>query len=380
MKKILYVATVGGFLPQFQRNDVKIMQEKGYEVHYAANFNVPIYSFDEEELEKQGIVLHHINIEKSIFKVFKNVKAIKEVKSVIDEEVIDIVHCNNPMGGVAGRVAGRFSKNRPYVIYTAHGFHFYKGAKVINWLCFYPVERFLARWTDAIICINKEDRKRAATFRLKKNGFVDQIHGVGVDMNRFSARKSLRDDVREELGVPKDAFHIVTAAELNDNKNQSTIINAISKCSNINIYYSICGKGPNHDRLLKLIEEKNLKDRVRLLGYRNDMERILQSADVFAFPSVREGLGIAAVEALSCGVPLLAADNRGTREYAVNYRNALVYKPYDVNGFALGIRHLVADTDYLERLADCSRESVSLFNINETDLKMREIYDRVCNE
>jgi len=375
MKKILYITTISGFLPQFEKNDVKIMQEMGYEIHYASNFHNPIYFFDKNKLIEQGIILHQIDVLKSPLKLRENVRAVRQLRQIIDEEQIDVIHCHNPMGGVAGRAAAHLSSAAPYVIYTAHGLHFYQGAPLLNWLLFYPAEKFLARWTDVIVTINEEDYLRVKRkFRLKPHGLVKQIHGVGVDMKRFRSRPEESVRKRKELGIPETAFHIVTAAELNDNKNQKVIIEAIAGLDRKNICYSLCGKGSNEEALRKLVAEKHLEDRVRLLGFRTDMEEILQTADVFAFPSIREGLGIAAVEALACGVPLIVSDNRGSREYAENDRNSIVCEASDVESFRQAIRRLYEDAEYRERLAGYCRRSAEKFSVRETMEIMRTVY------
>lgn len=374
-KKILYVTTISGFLPQFEMNDVKVMQDLGYEVHYASNFMNQVYSFDKEELVNRGIRLHHIDIEKQPFKIIKAVKAARQIKRILDSENIDIVHCHNPMGGVCARIAAWRSTVKPYVIYTAHGLHFYKGAPLINWLAFYPVEKLLAHLTDTIITINQEDYLRVKQhFRLKKNGHVEQIHGVGVDMDRFRPRREQAADMRRELGIPIDAFHIVTAAELNKNKNQQVIIDAIAGLHIKDIYYSICGSGGMKAELERMIEERGLKDRVRLLGFRKDMENVLQTADVFAFPSKREGLGIASVEALACGVPIIALNNRGTREYTINGVNGIMCDENDAEQFSRAIEKMFMNFEYRRHCMENSRASVRMFADDMIIANMKRIY------
>lgn len=389
MKRVLFVTTISGFLPQFEKNDVKLLKQMGCQIHYASNFTNPIYAFDKTELEKNGVALHQIDIEKSPAKINKNIKAIKQLIKIIDENDIDIVHCHNPMGGVAARIAARTGKRKPKVIYTAHGFHFYKGAPIMNWLLFYVAERFLARYTDIIVTINREDYIRAKKFRLKKNGEVYLIHSVGVDKEKFAPRPELRETKRVELGIPTDAFHIVTAAELNENKNQKVVIEAVAALKNkskihadkaYNIYYTICGKGPNEDKLRELIKAYGLENNVSLLGYRTDMDEILQTADVFAFPSIREGLGVAAIEALMCNVPLIAADNRGTREYASDGNNGIVCRYDAVDEFEEAIELLYGNTAYRKRMADRCRESVKKFTIEEVEKTMTKVYTRALGE
>lgn len=373
-KKVLFVTTVSGFLPQFESNDVKLLKEMGFEIHYASNFKNPIYAFDEEILKYLEIIPHQIDIAKSPVRVRMNVRAVSQIRKVIDENEIDMVHCHNPMGGAAARIAAGISKRKPYVIYTAHGFHFYKGADWRNWLLFYTAERFLARFTDQIITINREDYLRAGHFRLKKDGSVHQIHSVGVDEQRFMPRREIAAKKRRELFIPEDAFHIVTAAELNENKNQKIIIESLARLRNPKIHYSLCGKGPNEASLRELIAEKGLQEQVHILGYRTDMEEILQTADCFAFPSHREGLGVAAVEALLCGTPLVASDNRGTREYAVNGKNSIVCHADSVKEFAAAIDLLYKDKDKRSAMAQNCRASVEQFTIKEVEKTMRLLY------
>lgn len=377
VKKILIVTTISGFLPQFEKNDVKILQEYGYEIHYASNFNNPIYYCNQEQLREQGIVLHQIDIDKSPLSIVRNVKAFFSIRHIIKSEKINAVHCHNPVGGVVGRLATVGLRKRPYVIYTAHGFHFYKGAPWKNWVLYYTAEKLMARFTDQIVTINKEDLELARKFKLRKNGKVDKICGVGVDNTRFVRNEAQNALIRGQLNIPIDAFHIVTAAELNDNKNQAVIIEAIAELGRSNVYYSICGSGPNEEVFKKLIKEKNLEKQVKLLGYRNDMPDILSAADCFAFPSKREGLGIAAVEALLCGVPVIGADNRGTREYLRDDSNGIVCKSNKKEGYVKAIRALMDNPNLRRRYSQTCRDSAIRFTTNEVDRVMRAVYQNI---
>lgn len=379
MKKVLIITTISGFLPQFEKNNVKLLREAGCELHYASNFKNPIYTFKKADLKTQGIRLHQIDIAKSPFKFATNFRAVRQLLRIIRENDIEIIHCHNPMGGVAGRIAAGLCRRKPYVIYTAHGFHFYKGAPKKNWLLFYPAEWLLARMTDILVTINREDYERAKRLPLKAGGAVFQIHSVGVDKERFSPNKEINEEKRRKLHVPARAFHIVTAAELNENKNQKVIIDAISMLPQEDIYYSICGKGTEEDSLRKLIREKGLENRVRLLGFRTDMEEILQTADCFAFPSYREGLGVAAVEALLCSVPLVVSDNRGTREYAVKGKNAFVCRADNAAEFAQAINTLYEDRELREKMAGVCRPSAMKFTIEEVEKTMKTVYHKALD-
>lgn len=373
----MFITTISGFLQQFEMNDVNILQKMGYEVHYATNFNNPIYEVDIDVLNQKGIVLHQVDIQKSPRRFIQNTRALCQISQLIRQEKFSIIHCHNPMGGVLGRLAAALSMRKAYVIYTAHGFHFYNGAPVKNWLLYYTAERLLAHWTDMIITINKEDYSRACSFRLRRNGKVKWIYGVGVDTDRFRARPQIKVQKRRELGIPDNFFHIVTAAELNANKNQKIIIEALAGLKDKEICYSICGKGESAENLQRLIREYQMEDRVRLLGYRRDMEEILQTADCFAFPSIREGLGIAAVEALCCGVPLIAADNRGTREYAFDGYNSIICRADNVTDFQDAISRMRSDTAYRMALSSHCRETSENFSRDAVGRAMRDIYGSV---
>jgi len=377
MKKVLFITTISGFLQQFEMNDVNILQKAGYEVHYATNFDNPIYEVDIHALTQQGIVLHQVDIQKSPGRFIQNMRAFRQIRRLIRQEKFNIIHCHNPMGGVLGRLAAACSGEKSYVIYTAHGFHFYQGAPVKNWLLYYTAERLLAHWTDMIITINREDYSRACNFHLRRNGRVEWIRGVGVDSEKFKAKPPVRRQKREELGIPESFFHIVTAAELNLNKNQKIIIEAIAGLKDMKICYSICGKGENAENLERLIQEYHLENRVRLLGYRTDMEDILQTADCFAFPSIREGLGIAAVEALCCGVPLIAADNRGTREYAVDSYNSIICRADNVTDFKKAICRMYSNPGYRGELSSHCRETSEKFSRKAVGRAMEDIYGSV---
>ena len=377
MKHALIITTISGFVPQFEMNDVKILKEYGYQVHYASDFKNPVYSIDKEKLEAEGMVLHHIDIKKSPFRIKHQIKAYRQLKRIIREENIQLVHCHNPMGGEVGRLAAKASKKNPYVIYTAHGFHFYKGAPKKNWMLFYTAERFLARYTDRLITINHEDYDRACRFHLKKGGKVERIPGVGVDMKKFCRQDALRGKKRAELGIPENAFHIVSVGELVENKNHEIMIRAIGDLPMKDVYYSICGYGGNLEHLKKLINASGLEERVQLLGYRTDIPEVLQSADCFAFPSKREGLGIASIEAMACAVPMIAADNRGTREYMHDKENGIVCDPYKIEEFKNAIIELYQSEELREYMAINCRTTAEQFGIEATDKIMRRIYGEI---
>lgn len=388
----IIVTAVGGFLPQFLLNDIEALKSSDCDVYYASNFDFPFYELDMEALRQKGIHLYPIPITTSPVHLIAHMRTIGRLRRLIDQTGACVLHCHNPMGGADARIAAWLSKKRPYVIYTTHGFHFYKGGPLFsNWI-FKTAESILARVTDRIIAINREDAKAAARMPVRRKvkkgsqyyGNVNRIPGVGVDEKRFCPNPALSMEARKSLGIPKNAFHIVTAGEVNANKNQAVVIDAIAAIKEKegirDIYFTICGSGDMEDALREKIRSLRLEAHIHLIGHRTDMERILQSADVFAFPSIREGFGIAPVEALLCGVPIIVGDNRGTREYAIEGRNAIVCRKNSSEEWQQAILRLYQSPDERKKLADHARVSAWRFRNHATECCMQKIYKEVLCE
>lgn len=316
--KILYVTTIG-LTMIFFKDLARELIENGNTVDIAANekdYRVdPFY---------HELGCHMMQVDFSRSPLSKgNVRAYQQLRKIISENHYDIVHCHTPVAGAITRLACRkYRKDRLKVIYTAHGFHFYKGAPLKNWLIYYPIEKLCSRFTDVLITINHEDYERAKKKMKAKR--VEYVPGVGVDVDKFANTVVDRAVKRRELGIPEDAFLLLSVGELNENKNHQIVIRVLTELKNPNVHYMIAGKGPLHDYLLDLAQKLGVEKQVHLLGYRDDAAELYKMADVDIFPSIREGLGLAAVEGMVAGLPLICADNRGTREYAKNGENAIV--------------------------------------------------------
>ena len=347
-RQVLVVTTTGDFLLKFERGDVKLLQSLGYTVHYAANFTEPPYCRDRREIEALGVRTHHIPIARSPFLFRENWQAFLQLRTLILEEGITAIHCHTPVGGVLGRLAGKYAPGpRPVVAYTAHGFHFYRGAPWRNWLLYYPAERFLARYTDLLLVVNDEDYRRARGFPLRPGGSLWKLPGVGLDLERFSPPSpQRRQALRRAYGLGGE-FFLLSLGELNENKNHQVVLRALAQLKARPqglppLRYAICGEGFFRPRLERAIRELGLSGVAELWGYRRDVPELLACADATAFPSRREGLGMAGVESLAMGVPVLAADNRGTREYMEQGGNGFLCRWDDPGDFARGLEALWA--------------------------------------
>lgn len=372
--KVLIVTTVSGFLWQFEKNTVEILKSRNAQIHYASNFENPAYVFDQGYFEDKGIVTHPIPIQKSPYQIKENFRALKGLIKIIEKEEIDTLHCHTPVGAVLGRLAARLSKRKVTVIYTAHGFHFYKGAGLKNWLLYYQAERFLARYTDILVTINREDEKRARSFSLRDSGWVMKIPGVGVDREKFRVQFEKRQEARQALGLGSGELCLLTAALLDKEKNYQTVLKALEKLKDLPFRYYICGEGPYRQALEEQTARLGLEEKVIFLGFRKDLDFLLQGADIFLFPSVREGLGMAALEAMACGVPVIGADNRGTREYIRHGENGLLCPPRNAEDFATAIHILYKNPILRRKMAVKARKDSWRFGQEESRLYMEQVY------
>ena len=308
MKKVLFVATVDSHIIHFHLPYLKWFQEHGYEVHVATNSMSEIPYCNKK---------HKLEIRRFPFKA-GNLKAISHLTKIIKKEKFDIIHCHTPMGGVVARVAARRARKQygTKVIYTAHGFHFFKGAPLINWIIYYPIEKILSYVTDCLVTINEEDYFLAAKkFHAKQ---IEKVHGVGISYNKFLVDVPLEEKKkkREQIGLENNDFMISYVAELNKNKNQMDLIDAIKelkKCQN-NVKLVLIGNGKLKDKLEKKIKKENLQKDVLLLGYRNDVAELIKISDLIVATSKREGLPMNILESLVSGIPVLASDIRGHRD------------------------------------------------------------------
>ena len=372
MKKALLVTHVSGFVPQFEMGNVKILQEMGYEVHYASNYHNPSYGDDNHRLDGTGIIRHQVDFERSPYSL-KNLTAYRQLKKLMEEERFDLVHCHNPMSGVITRLAAHATHTKP-VVYTAHGFHFYKGAPIKNWLLYYPVEYLLSFYTNQQICINIEDYERAKRFFHAQK--VNYVPGVGIDVKRIRDVKVNKSNKRKDLGIPKEAIVLVSAGELITRKNHETIIRTMAKLKDKRFVYVICGHGELEAHLKEIVKDLKLEHQVFFLGYRTDILEIYMASDICIFPSFQEGLPVALMEAMACGLPVVCSKIRGNTDLVGNNGGILI-KPTDVESYAGAILKLGNDKSLRETMGSYNQRIVEKFDVEKISSAMIMIYEDI---
>ncbi len=366
--KILYVTTIGGTMNFFNSFINRLINE-GHTVDIATNENsskVPSCYHD------WGCTVHQIDASRSPLNK-GNLKAIRQLKMLVEQEKYDIVHCHTPIAAMCTRLACRKARKKgTKVIYTAHGFHFFKGAPLKNWLLYYPVEKLCAYFTDVLITINQEDFNRAKKHMKAKK--VVRVPGVGIDLTKFGNVGVDRATMRRELGLPEDAVVLLSVGELNENKNQQIIIRAMRELNDAHIHYLVAGEGYKKEELLQLSNKLGLEDKVHLLGYRSDINDLCNASDIFCFPSRREGLGLAALEAMACGVPIVTSNVHGINDYSENGVTGYKCAPDDLRGFVDAIKKLAEDAFKRKKMGENNREIVKRYNVSLVTDKMKDIY------
>lgn len=363
--KLLYLTTTSNTVNAFLIPHMKMLIDEGHKVDVAFNIEQEV----KHEIKGMGCKVHQLPLQRSPLSK-DNFRAYKMLKKIILTEQYDLVHTHTPVASAIVRLACKNLKN-VRVFYTAHGFHFYKGAPLINWLVYYPVEKLLARYTDVLITINKEDYARAKNkFRAKK---VEYVPGVGLNTDKFANIKVDKKAKREELGIPEAAVVLLSVGELNKNKNHETVIKAVAQLNIPNIYYVICGEGELRTYLEEMAASLGIVDRIKLLGYRTDVSEIYQVADIFVFPSYREGLSVALMEAMASGLPVVCSDIRGNNNLIKDGKGGYLIAPKDVDGFAEAIGKILQMSS-AEQLGTENQNTIRNFGIDSVLKSLLDIY------
>jgi len=376
MKRALMYASVASMIQQFNMENIRLLLELGYEVDVACNMKCGSTITDEkvaamkQELEAMGVHVFHVPVPRNVTAVGEILKTYQATLKLMKDRTYDLVHCHSPIGGMVCRLANRFSGRygQAKMIYTAHGFHFYQGAPKKNWLLYYPVEWFCARYTDVLITINQEDYALAQ--KRMKAGQVVYVPGVGIDVEKFGNALGNRAVKRQELGVPEDTPLLICVGELNENKNHETVIRAIA---GLDVSCIIVGKGMLGSYLQAVIDEVGARDRVKLLGFRGDVDELYKAVDLFVFPSFREGLSVSLMEAMASGLPVACSRIRGNTDL-IDVHGGVLFSPGSVDECRAAIQKCLAMPD----AGLYNAEKIQQFGTNAVKMHVRAIYDGGC--
>lgn len=370
---------MASMIDQFNMENIALLQSMGYKVDVACNFIQGSTSSEEridafrEELKEKRIQSFHVPIPRKVSAVKQIMASYRQLKNLVEREKYQIVHCHSPIGGAIARMACREQRKKGLlVIYTAHGFHFYTGASKKNWMIFYPVEKWLSKYTDVLITICKEDYQRAKQCMNAKK--IVYIPGIGVDTEHIGAMAK-QEEKRQELGLAKEDKLLLSIGELNKNKNHEVILRAMEKLKRTDVHLAICGKGELEDYLKRLANELGVEKQVHLLGFRTDAKGWLTITDVFVFPSFREGLPVSLMEAMAAGLPVVATKIRGTTDLIISEKGGYLHDATDVENIAASINTLLDDDRKRKNMGDYNKRKICDFSIEKVQEIMKNIYE-----
>lgn len=381
MKRALVLASVASMIDQFNMPNIRLMKEMGYVVDVATNFLKGSTCSDEkiaalkQTLQEMNVRCFQIDFSRNVLNIGENVKAYKQTKKIIEENNYALIHSHSPIGGFLSRISARNArKNGTKMIYTAHGFHFFKGAPLMNWLIFYPIERISSRWTDVLVTITHEDYQLAQKKMYAKD--VVYVPGVGINTAAFAPKEedaAINARKREELGLAMTDTVMLSVGELNKNKNHEIVIRAMAQLGNPDLHYVIAGRGDLKEYLELLAKELGVSKQLHLLGFRADIKELFKMADFFAHPSYREGLSVAVMEAMASGLPVICTEIRGNTDLIEDDKGGYLFKPAVQETAYRALKNIINSPD---------RKSMGLYNLKKAeapDVKavlevMRKIY------
>ena len=371
MKKILFVANVYRHLYTFHQPYIQMLKDNGCRVDVIA-------ARDDREVTADNC--YYWDLTRSPFH-FRNISAYQQLKKLIEKERYDLVHCHTATAAAIARLATRKirKKQGTKVLYTAHGFHFYKGAPRIFWLIYYPVEKFLSRFTDGIVLINKEDYHVVL-----KNGFKNKktyyINGVGIDTKRFvNVADENREKIRSEEGYHNNQFLMIYVAEFISRKNHRFLVDAsLELTKKMNDFKMLfVGRGKLKQAIQGYSVSVGVDKYIDFLGVRLDLDRLFPMCDIGISSSLQEGFGLAVAEEMWCGLPVLVSQNRGSQEFVINGETGFFFKQGDIADF---VQHAVALYENPQKRIDmgnAAHKYIQKFTIEHSLKSMAEIYSEI---
>lgn len=372
--RILLVANVAKeHVLKFHVPTIKMLKEDGWYVDVACSGEDKIPYCNNQ---------YKMSYKRSPF-TFETFKGIKELKRIIDNVGYDIIYCHTPVGGIIARLAARNARKKgTKIIYFSHGYHFYRNAPKLNWIIFYPIEKIMSKMTDSIILCNLED------YKLTKKKFCNcnayKIDGIGVDMSRFKVedRESIRIKYRTEMNIPQDAIILIYLAELLHNKNQTFLMDILKLLleKDRNIYLVLAGFDHSNGEFAKYAEKIGVSENIRFLGWREDVGELYATSDICTPTSIREGFGMNLVEAMACGIPVVATRNRGHETIIRDGVNGFLVELGDTKYFARKILQVINDNELRKKFIEAGIADKEKFSSEAALKNIKMILKQNMNE
>lgn len=377
MKSVFMISTYGDFFWSFERENINLLKELGYKIYLIANFYDKKFNKKISEVTNMHVELINIPFERSPFKI-ATINNYILLKNLIKKNNPDLVDCHLAVVGVLSRLACWNNKNTK-IIYSPHGFFFYKGCSTFNKIVYKSIESILAKKTDALITINKEDYENARKMNVRGKAYY--VPGVGVDVDTIINKDVKVNYLRQITGINDKDTILISVGELSKNKNHIVVIEALHYLSNMginDIHYVICGRD---DTERKLIEEKvssyGLNGRFHFLGYRTDVIDLNKQADCFILPSFKEGLSVSIIEAMACGLPIIASNIRGNIDLIEEEKNGYLFSPTDFKELSQKIIKIIENKNNNKVIKNANINKSKEYSTQCVKNIMQKIYENI---
>ena len=372
MNRILFVTTIPGTLRAFLLPFAQHFRAKGWQVDAMAqgisNCAKCLHSFDRVwEVEWSRNPLDPQNL----------IIAPPQIRLAIAQQDYDIVHVHTPVAAFVTRYAlnNLRQQGRPKVIYTAHGFHFYRGGKPLKNLSFLALEKLAGRWTDYLVVINREDEEAAKHYGIVPTERVCYTPGIGVDTDYYSPGNVPEAEVvrvRQELGLSTETPLFLSIAEFNPGKRHQDILKALARLGRSEVHLAFAGTGPLMEQMQLLASELGIQNQVHFLGYRQDIPALIRASTATLLASEREGLPRSVMESLCLEIPVIGTQTRGIRDL-LEGDCGLIVMLGDVEGLAHAMARILDRPEEAKMMGKRGRERMKGYEVRQ----IIKLYDRL---
>lgn len=363
-KKILFCASTVSHIINFHTPYLKEFCDLGYEVHVAVD------RYEKIDWAHKTIALPFT---KSLFSL-RNIYSIVKLRRLLKTGGYEKISSNTTLAGIIVRFACLFLKKRPRIYHIVHGYHFSLNDGLKKLLYLIP-EKIASSVSDVVMVMNAEDYNIAEKYHLYKSKLYC-INGIGIDEKRFvHTNDTIKLNNRLQMGLPRESFIFAYAAEFSKRKNQQLLIRAFAECGFANSLLLLAGDGKLISKCKQLAIKLGVERQVVFLGHINNVPELYAACDVVVSSSRSEGLPFNIIEALGCGVPVIASDIKGHRDLIRDSVNGMLFENGNKESLIDCMKKMYDGyTDELkDKLVD---KDISKYALNNVKPHIMEIYIR----
>jgi glycosyltransferase involved in cell wall biosynthesis len=302
-----------------------------------------------------------------------NLKATTALWRIMHRGNYDIVHTHSSMAGTVGRLAA-FAARVPVILHHVHGWALKAGDSRLTQMVHLNLERLCAKFTTRLIVVSEADIHTGLAHRIATEEKFTLVYN-GIRLERF--RQPIdQKQMRRRLGLDPDCSLVGMVGRLDEQKNPMDFIRAAAVVVEAysDVQFVLIGDGPLRPECEDLIDELNLKDKLFLLGYRDDVHRILPILTMTAMSSLWEGLPIAFLEAMSAGKPIVANNVDGASDVVINGETGFLVTPHQPTEMAARILQLLKDPELCQQIGRCAREYSRDFSLKRMTTQIESLY------